>query len=327
MNDERKYVRLYYSVIDDPKFEAVYGDDAAWAAYTRLLMLADSMWPASPPIPKSCKPTAFRKLVDETIVDVLPGGKYRIHGLDAERVLRSKGASQNATLRWSRPKGEGGKPASRSVRFKVLERDGFRCRYCGRSSEEVALDVDHVVPVREGGKPDLDNLVTACVDCNAGKSGHALRAQDNDDARASADLMLAKPSLAEPSKAEHSRAESEQDDPVQTYYLLTTRAPRGRALDWCKRLGDEYGYRAASDAMADAWGQSDEVGTLLSRTENLLVLAARNAERQERAAELAALRRKRERRAVEAQVPPSEMTEEEIAAEIERYRSGGTDDA
>jgi hypothetical protein len=93
------------------------------------------------------------------------------------------------------------------------------------------------------------------------------------------------------------------DDPVTTYYLLTTRTPRGRALDWCKRLGDQYGYRATSDAMSDAWGDADEVSTLLSRTEDRLVLAARDAERREAAEERERLRQKRDRRLIPIESP------------------------
>lgn len=55
-------------------------------------------------------------------------------------------------------------------RFEILKRDGYRCRYCGRSGRLVQLEVDHVVAVAEGGTDDDDNLVTACGDCNQGKS-------------------------------------------------------------------------------------------------------------------------------------------------------------
>ena len=59
-------------------------------------------------------------------------------------------------------------------RFAVLERDGFKCRYCGRGAKEnVVLQVDHVVPRSAGGTDDLSNLLTACSECNGGK-GHAL---------------------------------------------------------------------------------------------------------------------------------------------------------
>ena len=59
---------------------------------------------------------------------------------------------------------------SKRLRYEVLRRDGSTCRYCGRSAPEVILTVDHVVPVALGGADDPSNLVTACRDCNSGKS-------------------------------------------------------------------------------------------------------------------------------------------------------------
>lgn len=61
------------------------------------------------------------------------------------------------------------------LRFDVLKRDGFRCRYCGVSVDDGAvLHVDHVMPRDKGGPTTLDNLVTACIDCNLGKSNKEL---------------------------------------------------------------------------------------------------------------------------------------------------------
>lgn len=57
------------------------------------------------------------------------------------------------------------------LRFAVFTRDGFRCRYCGRSIDDgVILHADHVIPESKGGPTTLENLVTACIDCNLGKS-------------------------------------------------------------------------------------------------------------------------------------------------------------
>ena len=57
-----------------------------------------------------------------------------------------------------------------STRFRVLHRDNFHCWYCGRGPEDgVKLHVDHVNPKSNGGVDSIDNLVTACVDCNQGK--------------------------------------------------------------------------------------------------------------------------------------------------------------
>lgn len=60
---------------------------------------------------------------------------------------------------------------TKGLRFDVMNRDGFRCRYCGRTQASGAtLHVDHVKPVSGGGTNDIANLVTACSDCNLGKS-------------------------------------------------------------------------------------------------------------------------------------------------------------
>lgn len=59
------------------------------------------------------------------------------------------------------------------VRFQALVRDGFRCRYCGAGPKDARLTIDHIVPVSKRGHSDVENLVTACIDCNFGKSdGH-----------------------------------------------------------------------------------------------------------------------------------------------------------
>jgi hypothetical protein len=56
------------------------------------------------------------------------------------------------------------------IRLGIFERDGYRCVYCGRSSRETALEVDHVRPRARGGSDHPTNLVTACVACNNAKS-------------------------------------------------------------------------------------------------------------------------------------------------------------
>ena len=66
------------------------------------------------------------------------------------------------------------KALSKKIRFEVFKRDGFKCQYCGRSAPDVLLEVDHIVPVAEGGKNDLLNLVTSCKDCNRGKGKNPL---------------------------------------------------------------------------------------------------------------------------------------------------------
>ncbi len=59
---------------------------------------------------------------------------------------------------------------SKRLRFEVFKRDNHTCRYCGRSAPDVSLTIDHVIPVALGGPDQPDNLVTACAECNGGKS-------------------------------------------------------------------------------------------------------------------------------------------------------------
>jgi hypothetical protein len=62
------------------------------------------------------------------------------------------------------------RPLSARTRFEVFKRDEFTCQYCGRKAPDVALHIDHIVAVANGGTDDAMNLLTACSDCNLGKS-------------------------------------------------------------------------------------------------------------------------------------------------------------
>ncbi len=52
---------------------------------------------------------------------------------------------------------------------KVLERDNFTCVNCGVSGDFNALEVDHIVSVKDGGTNDESNLQTLCYKCNMDK--------------------------------------------------------------------------------------------------------------------------------------------------------------
>ena len=63
-----------------------------------------------------------------------------------------------------------------SKRLRVMIRDHFTCRYCGRSAlyGEVSileLTADHWVPSKPTKRNDIDNIVCACSLCNRIK-GH-----------------------------------------------------------------------------------------------------------------------------------------------------------
>jgi len=95
------YVRVYYRVIDDPKFRDVFDDDTRLACWLRLLLIADGTYPAPAPIPHGVKRAALGHLVDVGLVDLEPGSRFRIHGMDTERGGRSRKAAEAARKRWS----------------------------------------------------------------------------------------------------------------------------------------------------------------------------------------------------------------------------------
>jgi len=57
------------------------------------------------------------------------------------------------------------------TKYKIFERDGFRCAYCGRISykDEIELAVDHIKPQIKNGPHTINNLITSCKDCNSSK--------------------------------------------------------------------------------------------------------------------------------------------------------------
>jgi uncharacterized protein YdaU (DUF1376 family) len=60
-----------------------------------------------------------------------------------------------------------GRENYRQYRYFVLERDGYKCAYCG--SMGVNLQLDHVIPRSRGGADDPSNLSACCKPCNTSK--------------------------------------------------------------------------------------------------------------------------------------------------------------
>jgi hypothetical protein len=64
------------------------------------------------------------------------------------------------------------KALGKQIRVQVLVRDKYKCKMCGRTKDEVPLEVDHIIPVSGGGTDELSNLATLCRDCNRGKAAY-----------------------------------------------------------------------------------------------------------------------------------------------------------
>jgi len=61
------------------------------------------------------------------------------------------------------------------TRASLLARDGCVCQYCGRRFPPARLTIDHIIPRSRGGSDDWNNLVVACIECNAKKGDYTPR--------------------------------------------------------------------------------------------------------------------------------------------------------
>ncbi|MGF1576785.1 MAG: HNH endonuclease [Cyanophyceae cyanobacterium] len=56
-----------------------------------------------------------------------------------------------------------------SVRDYGFTRDKHQCQGCGKMGSQSQLQIDHIIPVAQGGSNDINNLQTLCRQCNQQK--------------------------------------------------------------------------------------------------------------------------------------------------------------
>jgi len=93
MGERAPYSRVYWSVIDDERFADVYKSAVAFGTWVQLLLIADQAWPVSARLPRDISTRGLQKCVDAGLVVLRGGGRFQIHGLDAERERRSAAAT------------------------------------------------------------------------------------------------------------------------------------------------------------------------------------------------------------------------------------------
>ena len=96
------YSRVYWRVLDDPKFDAIRGDMRHFGSWTLMLLVADMAHPAPAFVPSSVPKRSLDALTAAGLVDLLAGGLYRVHGLAAERTRRSETGATNVSHRYYR---------------------------------------------------------------------------------------------------------------------------------------------------------------------------------------------------------------------------------
>lgn len=111
-------------------------------------------------------------------VEAVCGTFYFSFGQIADRYQKLSAIGFECTLRAYHSKDQR-KLATRALRVKVMERDGYTCRICGKyMPDEVGLHVDHILPVSKGGKTVMSNLQVLCSKCNGSKSNKTAGPQD-----------------------------------------------------------------------------------------------------------------------------------------------------
>lgn len=60
----------------------------------------------------------------------------------------------------------------KAVRKYVLQRNNYQCQSCGQQSYETQLNIDHIIPLANGGSNDISNLQVLCSRCNQKKQAH-----------------------------------------------------------------------------------------------------------------------------------------------------------
>lgn len=118
------------------------------------------------------------------------------------------------------------KSLSKRMRFDVFKRDGFICQYCGSHPPKVVLEIDHVIPVRDGGDDSIDNLVTSCFNCNRGKSGVGLEVIPKSLAQRGAEIRESEEQIAGYREIVQSRQDRIEEDIWRIADALIDKASR-----------------------------------------------------------------------------------------------------
>ncbi len=135
------------------------------SSYFTVIRLVDEEW-LEPPLVTAAKSYGSSWIT----LDTAAKRRAWLETAEPEEDFARDGGVVSASLRKFGKR----KPLSRSMRFAVLRRDSFTCRYCGRKAPFVELEVDHISPYSTVREHALENLGASCLDCNRGKGAKPL---------------------------------------------------------------------------------------------------------------------------------------------------------
>ena len=99
MGERAPYSRIYWTVRSDDRLASIYPDDRHLATWVRLLIAADMAWPAPADVPGTARRASLAALEAAGVIELLPGGLFRFHGLDTERGRRADAARTSSGYR------------------------------------------------------------------------------------------------------------------------------------------------------------------------------------------------------------------------------------
>jgi hypothetical protein len=129
-----------------------------------------------------CDLVREKKMSPPQIAEKLRSHGVQITNRSVQRIVSENGfalsvgeayrlAMEKGRMRWplKDPRLKVKRRITPKTRMAVFERDSFRCLLCGRDAKETVIEVDHIIPLTQGGSDEMDNLRTLCHECNVGK--------------------------------------------------------------------------------------------------------------------------------------------------------------
>ena len=105
------------------------------------------------------KPNALQKLVRGILRDIIDRANSQKISYKTKTIQqKTTSSSKKAKLTKPQQSTKSSRYISKSVRVTVLNRDKYKCVFCGRNSTQVELQIDHVMPFSKGGSNEINNL-------------------------------------------------------------------------------------------------------------------------------------------------------------------------
>lgn len=138
------------------------------------------------------------------------------------------------------------------LRFEIFKRDGFTCQYCGQHPPSVVLEPDHIKPASKGGTNDSSNLVTACFDCNRGKSDILLSSIPESLRLHAQRIKEAEEQLRGYQEIIQSKVDRLEGETWKVVEILECGRFDSRDFNSIKRFIEKLGFHAVKEAMENA---------------------------------------------------------------------------